>query len=243
MPSGWRMIVAASDPAARHALVESLNRLDEFVVAEVGTAAEVSVALERQQFDALILDVALPDMDGRELCRTLRYQGFSAPILVLIDLDNEADIVLALDAGANDCVTKPAQMGVFLARLRAHLRQYSESDDLGLRLQHHTFRPRLKLLIDAESGKKIQLTDKETALLKYLYRARNSFASRRRLLSAIWDYNSGVETHTVETHVWRLRQKLERDPKNPSILVTEGDGYRLCVKPGRRFAGAGGPRS
>lgn len=238
MPVGWRVIIADGDPAARSALVGPLSRLDEFSVAEAGTAAEVLAAIERGPFDVIILDIALPDLDGCQLCRTLRQRGVNAPILTMTNRDDEADVVLALDSGANDCIVKPPHVGVFLARLRAHLRQYAQSDQLGLPLQHYVFRPSAKLLVDTTQRKEIPLTDRETALLKYLYRARNSAASRDQLLTAVWGYNCGTETHTVETHVWRLRKKLEQDPKNARILISEAGGYRLCIDsyPGTWFA-------
>lgn len=229
MSGRWKVIVADSDPAARRALVGPLSRLSDFAVDEARSATEVFSAVERNPFDVIILDVDLPDLDGRELCRTLRQRGISAPILTMIDSDNEADVVLALDSGANDCIVKPPHIGVFLARMRAHLRQYAQSDQLGLPIQHYIFRPNTKLLIDTVRRKKITLTERETALLKYLYRAQNSGASRDQLLAAVWGYNCDAETHTVETHVWRLRRKLEQDPRNARILISEAGGYRLCT--------------
>ncbi len=141
--------------------------------------------------------------------------------------EGEADTILGLDAGANDYVTKPFRIAVLLARIRAHLRQHEQSEDATFAIGHYTFRPAAKLLLDP-SGSKIRLTEKETAILKYLYRAGDRIVTRDVLLSEVWGYNSGVTTHTLETHIYRLRQKIERDPSHAELLVTEAGGYKLA---------------
>ena len=95
-----------------------------------------------------------------------------------------------------------------------------------LRIGPYEFRPSAKLLLD-DRGRKVRLTEKETSILKYLYRAGAKAVSREELLTEVWGYNAGVTTHTLETHVYRLRQKVEPDPANASILLTEAGGYRL----------------
>jgi DNA-binding response OmpR family regulator len=145
---------------------------------------------------------------------------------MLTGADTEADTILGLDAGANDYVTKPFRFGVLLARIRAHLRNHEQSEDAVFRIGPYSFRPSAKLLLD-EAEKKIRLTEKETNILKYLYRAGQRVVGRELLLAEVWGYNSGVTTHTLETHIYRLRQKIEKDPSNAEILVTEAGGYRL----------------
>ena len=141
-------------------------------------------------------------------------------------LDSDADMILGLDAGANDYVTKPFKFAVLLARIRAQLRQHEQSEDAVFTVGQYTFRPSQKLLTE-EDGNKVRLTEKETAIMKYLYRAEQKVISRDELLEQVWGYNSGVTTHTLETHIYRLRQKIERDPSNARLLVTEGGGYKL----------------
>jgi DNA-binding response OmpR family regulator len=157
----------------------------------------------------------------------MRSAGVSAPIVMLTAADSEADTVTGLDAGANDYVTKPFRLSVLLARLRAHLRQSEHSDDAVLTIGPYTFQPGAKLMIDGGARKKVRLTEKETAILKYLYRAGDRVIGRDTLLGEVWGYNAGVTTHTLETHVYRLRQKIERDPAHAEILLTEPGGYRL----------------
>jgi DNA-binding response OmpR family regulator len=166
-------------------------------------------------------------MDGREVCRLLRRAGVGAPIIMLTGADTDSDTILGLDSGANDYITKPFRMGVLLARLRAQLRQHEQSEDAVFNIGPYSFRPSTKLLVDAANKKKIRLTEKETAILKYLYRAGARTIGRDTLLGEVWGYNAGVTTHTLETHVYRLRQKIERDPSQAEILVTEPGGYRL----------------
>jgi len=147
--------------------------------------------------------------------------------VMLTAAGSESDTVLGLDAGANDYVTKPFRLHELLARLRAHLRQSEHSDDAVLRIGPYTFQPGAKLMVDGSGRKKVRLTEKETAILKYLYRAGDRVIGRDTLLGEVWGYNAGVTTHTLETHVYRLRQKIERDPAHAEILVTEPGGYRL----------------
>ena len=174
----------------------------------------------------MILDVGLPDMDGREVCSLMRKAGVKCPIVLLTAADTEADTILGLNAGANDYVTKPFRFGVLLARIRAHLRSHEQSEDAVFRIGTYTFRPSAKLLIDDDDSK-VRLTEKETSILKYLYRAGERVVGRDVLLHEVWGYNSGVTTHTLETHIYRLRQKIEKDPSNAQLLVTESGGYKL----------------
>jgi DNA-binding response OmpR family regulator len=227
MTLGRKILIIDDDLALRHSLAEQLQLHEEFAASEAGNAAEALDATKGQYFDAILLDVGLPDMDGRELCRVMRRTGVRAPILMLTGADGEADTILGLDSGANDYITKPFRLNVLLARLRAQLRQHEASEDAVFAIGPYTFRPSAKTLIDDGKRRKVRLTEKETAILKYLYRAGKKTIGRAILLNEVWGYNSGVTTHTLETHVYRLRQKIERDPAKAEILVTEPGGYRL----------------
>jgi len=227
MMAGRRILIVDDDGALRQSLVEQLELNEEFVCIECGTAAQVLEMVASSRFDTIVLDVGLPDMDGRELCRLLRRSGVQVPIVMLTGADSEPDTVLGLEAGADDYVTKPFRLSVLLARLRAHLRQSDHSDAAVFMIGPYTFRPGVKLLTDQSGRKKVRLTEKETAILKYLYRAGDRAIARDTLLGEVWGYNAGVTTHTLETHVYRLRQKIERDPARAEILVTEPGGYRL----------------
>ena len=226
MSSARKILIVDDDDELRESLKEQLALYDEF---ELATAPNAAKGLEQAKighFDLLILDVGLPDMDGRELCKQMRKAGFKSPILMLTGNASDADMILGLDAGANDYVTKPFKFAVLLARIRAQLRQHEQSEDAVFTIGRYTFKPASKLLVD-ENGGKTRLTEKETSILKYLYRAGEKVVSREVLLHEVWGYNAGVTTHTLETHIYRLRQKIEKDPSSAELLVTEAGGYKL----------------
>ncbi|HUN46193.1 MAG TPA: response regulator transcription factor [Stellaceae bacterium] len=227
MVGGRKILIVDDDEALRHSLAEQLELHQEFQVAQVETANQALEQVKQQYFDAILLDVGLPDMDGRELCRLMRRSNIRTPILMLTGADSDADTILGLDSGANDYIPKPFRLNVLLARLRAQLRQHEQSEDAIFTIGPYTFRPSTKLLLDQSGRKKIRLTEKETSILKYLFRAGDRTVGRDALLNEVWGYNAGVTTHTLETHVYRLRQKIERDPARAEILVTEPGGYRL----------------
>jgi len=220
------ILLVDDDNDLRETLVEQLSLYEEFSTLEETTAGKGIQAARANQIDLLIMDVGLPDMDGREAVKLLRKSGFKAPIIMLTGHDTDSDTILGLEAGANDYVTKPFRFAVLLARIRAQLRQHESSEDATFTVGPYTFKPGQKLLT-MENGQKIRLTEKEAAIIRYLYRADQKVVTRDVLLEEVWGYNSGVTTHTLETHVYRLRQKIERDPSNAEILVTENGGYKI----------------
>jgi len=223
-----KILLVDDDDDLREALSEQLVMTEDFDVFEAATGAQGMARAKEALYDLVILDVGLPDTDGRELCRLMRKQGVKCPILMLTGHDSDADTILGLDAGANDYVTKPFRFPVLLARIRAQLRQHEQSEDAVFQLGPYTFKPAMKIL-ETEDAKKIRLTEKETNILKYLYRAQDGVVAREVLLHEVWGYNAGVTTHTLETHIYRLRQKIEPDPANVRLLVTESGGYRLVA--------------
>ena len=225
--TGKRIFLVDDDADLRSALAEQLQLHEEFQTVEAETAAKALELVKTDYFDAIILDVGLPDMDGREVCRLMRRAGVKCPIVMLTGHDTDSDTILGLDAGANDYVTKPFKFPVLLARIRAQLRTHEQSEDAVFQLGPYTFKPAQKMLVD-EKDKKIRLTEKETNILKYLYRSTTGVVARDVLLHEVWGYNAGVTTHTLETHIYRLRQKIERDPAAAEILLTERGGYRLA---------------
>jgi len=223
-----KILLVDDDDDLREALSEQLVMTEDFDVFEAGTGQDGMEKAKQAHYDLIILDVGLPDTDGRELCRRMRKQGIKTPILMLTGHDTDSDTILGLDAGANDYITKPFKFPVLLARIRAQLRQHEQSEDAVFQMGPYVFKPAMKLLLD-DKEKKIRLTEKETNILKFLYRAGQTVVARDVLLHEVWGYNAGVTTHTLETHIYRLRQKIEPDPSNARLLVTESGGYKLAV--------------
>jgi DNA-binding response OmpR family regulator len=220
-----KILIAEDDDELRTALAEQLALHEEFMPAQAETAARALARSRADLPDLVIMDVGLPDMDGREAVKIMRKDGFKNPIIMLTGHASDADAVLGLESGANDYVSKPFRFAVLLARIRAHLRQHEASDDAMFQIGPYTFRPSSKHLVNGK-GSKLRLTEKETAILKFLYRA-GQVVTRDVLLREVWGYNANVTTHTLETHIYRLRQKIETDPTNSQLLVTEAGGYKL----------------
>ena len=228
MPNRRPILIVEDDETLRGILVEYLDDAKEFVLSTAASIDEADKLLadESVHFDAVILDIGLPDGDGRDYCARLRRAGHNMPVIMLTGANEETDVVRGLDSGASDYVAKPFRASELLARLHAQLRIFDRSEEVVFPVGPYTFRPAKKLLHDPAKNRRIRLTDKETAVLKYLYRS-DSAVNRQILMHEVWGYNASVTTHTLETHIYRLRQKIEADPANPALLVTEGGGYRL----------------
>jgi DNA-binding response OmpR family regulator len=220
------ILIIDDDADLRDLLIEQLGLHDLFVAEGAATAREGVEIARNLRPDVILLDLDLPDLNGIETCAQLRAAGVTCPVIMLTAAAGEAETIQGLEAGASDYITKPFRFNVLLARVRAQLRSHEQSEDAVFKVGPYEFRPARKVLIDSH-GKKLRLTDKETNILKYLYRAGAKPAAREELLAEVWGYNTGVTTHTLETHVYRLRQKIEADPANAKLLVTESGGYRL----------------
>lgn len=229
MSAARPILIVEDDDAVRQMLVEHVAASGGFHSIEASTLSEATRYLDAadSRFDTVILDINLPDGDGRDFCAKLRKQGHKMPIIMLTGASDEADVVQGLDSGANDYVSKPFRASELLARLNAQLRTFDSSEDAVFTIGPYTFRPAAKLLVRTDKNQKIRLTGKEVSILKYLYRAGDRVTSRQVLLNEVWGYNAGVTTHTLETHIYRLRQKIEVDPSDFAILVTVPGGYKL----------------
>lgn len=226
MTTTKKILIVDDDDTLRETLKDQFSLHEEYIVTDVANATAGVKAVKADHADIVILDVNLPDMDGREACKLMRRNGYKGPVIMLTGQSSDSDTILGLDSGANDYITKPFRFGVLLARIRAHLRQHEHSEDAIFKVGPYTFKPASKLLV-RDDNKKVRLTEKETAIIKFLYRSGEQIVGRDVLLHDVWGYNAGVSTHTLETHIYRLRQKIERDPSQAEILVTEGGGYKL----------------
>jgi DNA-binding response OmpR family regulator len=226
MATKRKILIVEDDHDLRTELAEQLDLHEEFEASQAGSAQPAVAHVRGEHVDLVLIDVGLPDMDGREAVKLMRRDGYRGPVIMLTGQDSDSDTILGLEAGANDYVAKPVRFAVLLARIRAQLRSHEASEDAIFTIGPYTFKPGGKVLV-TDKNAKIRLTEKETAILRFLYRAGSSVVGRETLLQEVWGYNSGVTTHTLETHVYRLRQKIEADPSNARLLVTEAGGYKL----------------
>jgi DNA-binding response OmpR family regulator len=224
MAATRRVLLVDDDEMLRTSLAEQLAAGGAYAPVEAGTIAEGKVKAQEGLYEFMVLDVGLPDGDGRVLCRELRDAGITCPIIMLTAADSDADTIEGLKSGANDYISKPFRFAVLMARVDAHLRSHEMSEEAVYRIGPYTFRPSAKML--TEGAKRIRLTEKETNILKFLHRT-GVTVSRETLLHEVWGYNPAVTTHTLETHIYRLRQKIEKDPAHAQILMTDSGGYRL----------------
>lgn len=223
------ILIVEDDAVLRATMAEQILSTGEFAADEAESAAEAETKLadSNVRYDAVLLDVGLPDADGRDFCAKLRRDGRHMPVIMVTGADGEQDMVRGLDSGANDYLAKPFRLPELMARVRAQLRAFDDSSNATFMIGDYIFRPSARLIQDPVRNRKLHLTDKETNILRFLHRARGEAVSRQVLLNEVWGYSSAANTHTLETHIYRLRQKLEADPSRPKLLVTMTGGYRL----------------
>ena len=222
-----RLLVVDDDAFLRTKLCQQLVSEGFNEVFEASTLFELFEKLPDVDPHLILLDVCLPDGNGMEICRKLRECGFDKPIVMLTGPNLEGDIVAGLEAGANDCVVKPIRVGELLARVRLQLSQHETSDKEKYSIFSLSFFPTNKLLKSVENGKRVVLTEKEAKILKYLCGKYPTGVTKEELLTEVWEFQVGLSTHTVETHIYRLRQKIRRICKKPVILTTQ-TGYSLA---------------
>ena len=225
-----RLLIVDDDALLRTTLRQQLVGEGFNEVFEASTLVEVSKKLPDANPDLILLNVCHPDGNGVEICRKLRERGFIKPIIMLAGQNAENHIVAGFEAGANDYIVKPMRMDELLARIRSQLCQHKATDTASFSISGISFVPANKLLKSADDTKKVILTEKEATILKYLYRANPVGVTKEELLTEVWGLQTGLSTHTVETHIYRLRQKIRRICKKPVILTTQ-EGYSLASVP------------
>jgi DNA-binding response OmpR family regulator len=221
-----RILLVDDDQELAANLAEQLERTGDFAPVIAHSATDALAKTAKERFEAILLDLNLPDLDGRDLCRLLRRNGIRVPILMLTAAASDADAILSLNSGADDYVSKPFSFPVLAARLRAQLRKLASSDSASFAVGTLTFRAGARQLV-ARDGRRVGLTRMETEILKQLCRSRGQVVAREDLLRAIWGEEGLAKQHSLETHVYRLRQKIETESEAQRTLVTEGKGYRL----------------
>jgi DNA-binding response OmpR family regulator len=206
-----RILLAESDDVLRASLAEQLQREGYDVVA--AKSSDEAHAAAREPLSFAIIGLA----DGMRIAAGLREHGLGCPVLLLTDGDA---------ATAQDALPRPFRFSTLMSRLHALSTHHAAANDVVVRIGPYTFHPSAKLL--QAGGRKVRLTEKETNILKFLHASAGT-VPRDILLHEVWGYGPAVATHTLETHIYRLRKKIEQDPSKAQILLTEGGGYRLSA--------------
>jgi DNA-binding response OmpR family regulator len=234
MPANQSILIVEDDAVLREALAENLASEHGFSVSTAATLNEANGTINAgdARIDAVILDVGMPDGDGRDYCAMLRRQGHKMPVIMLTGSRTEADVVRGLESGANDYIRKPFRANELLARIRAQLREFDNSEEAVFSIGPYQFQPAKRLLHDPVKNRRIRLTDKEAEILKFLRRSGGRAVDRETLVREVLGRNPSETSHTLEMHIYRLRQKLEPNARPPTLLVTERGGYRLNLPAG-----------
>ena len=221
-----RLLIVDGDVYLRTSLRQQFAAEGFYNIFDVGSVSELNAAFKDANPDLILLDIQMPDGNGVDICRRLRSNGYTKPIVMLIAKNAESDIIEGLEAGANDYVIKPLRMGDLLARIHTQLRHYKAADDVEFELANLNFIPAKKMLHKTGCERMQALTEKETTILQVLHRAFPEPATKDELLNQVWGMRDGLTTHTLETHIYRLRKKIRRLTRAP-IVVTTQNGYRL----------------
>jgi DNA-binding response OmpR family regulator len=224
------ILIVENNDEFREVLAGQLAATGEYRIIVAASLSDATQLLDADdaRFDVIILDINLPDGDGCDFCARRRQSGCKVPIIMLTGASSETDVVRGLEAGANDYIVKSLRSNELIARIRAQVRLFDNSIDAIFTIGSFTFRPGEKLLLQPEKNQRILLTAKEVGILKFLCKTSDRTATRQTLLDNVWGYNSDVSTHTLEAHIYRLRQKIEVDPKDCQLLVTVPGGYQLA---------------
>jgi DNA-binding response OmpR family regulator len=223
------VLVVEDDPAILRGLQLSLRTARYDVVTASDGETGYRLARDKKP-DLVILDLMLPNMGGYEICRKLRAEGFSAPILMLTARNEESDRVLGLDLGADDYITKPFSVKELTARVRAHLRRTQNAEAPPDELRFDDVEVDFRRYEVRKGGKPVELTRKEFGVLRLLAARAGEVVKRDDLLTQVWGYESFSGTRTVDNHIASLRAKLEVTPAEPCRFITvHGIGYKLTI--------------
>jgi len=207
---------------------EQLVRSEEFKPICVDKVAQILNLITINYFDVIIISIAGDDINGKAISQKIRETSVITPIIFLVEKEFNQKAISSEDLGTIDFIIKPLRISELITHVRGLIRKHENLDAGAIFIGQYAFQPSNKILITKDHKNSISLTEKETLILKYLYGMGNQKVSRSHLLEIVWGYNTDVTTHTLETHIYRLRQKIEKDPSCATILVTVPGGYSLC---------------
>ncbi|MDC0580668.1 response regulator transcription factor [Amylibacter sp.] len=224
MSSSTKILLVNSDRDLSDALIYQLSLNNKYQIIETDED-NVFTQINNNSFNIVIINSQPSKLNGHSLTKKLRTGGFKNPIIMLITQSDASNVDNKLTIEANEHIIKPFKYPALLKSIESQLRQFGKSEDTQHNIGSYVFKPNSKVL--ESKNKSIRLTEKENDILKFLYQNLETIVSREILLHEVWGYNSKVTTHTLETHIYRLRQKIEIDPANACFLITETGGYRL----------------
>lgn len=217
--SGRRILIYSTDEINQNAFIEQFSSCPNISNSEVINNIDDLLLKARQDlFDAAVID------EDRDVCELLRTNKFIRPIILVGSFPKEE---IEDNTNIDDFIEKPIKINNFLSRLYRSICRYESADEKGFIIANYIFKPLTKSIENKTTGEEIRLTEKETEILSYLYRAKGEIIDKDELLKEIWAYNTDISTHTLETHIYRLRQKIDTNEKKP-IIISEDGGYRLC---------------
>jgi len=230
------VLIVSNSEELRLWLREQFRLIEEFITVETDSFKEGLNVARTGGCVAILIDGQVPEVGGYEFCRILRSDHIYMPIVILSETYSEADAILSLETGATDYLAKPFSFRLLVAILRARLRERTflekSPEETIVDIGPYQFWPMDRLIRHRTTHRVLRLTTRETDILRHLYRSGDMPITRERLLREVWGEEARVSCHTVETHIYRLRRKIERDPANPEILVTVAGAYRLVTEPG-----------
>jgi DNA-binding response OmpR family regulator len=224
MSSSTKILLVNSDKDLSEALIYQLSLNGMYQIIESGEN-NIFTQINNNSFNIVIINSQPSKLNGHNVAKKLRTRGYKSPIIMLITHSDASNVDNNLSIGASEYIAKPFKYPALLKSVELQLRQFGKTEDTQHNIGSYVFKPNSKVL--ESKNKSIRLTEKENDILKFLYQNLKTTVSREILLHEVWGYNSKVSTHTLETHIYRLRQKIEIDPANACFLITEPGGYRL----------------
>jgi len=221
-----KILLINNDKDLGEALAFQLPLSEKYQIIETSDETRALTQINNNFCDLVIINSQSSALKECNLTKSLRLDGYKKPIIMLINRNSNLDIPDDQSHKADEYIVKPFRYPVLLKSIETQLHKFKKSENTQYNIGNYVFKPNSKIL-ESNENRSIRLTEKENNILKFLYKNLGNFISREILLHEVWGYNSTVTTHTLETHIYRLRQKIEDDPSNACFLITEPGGYKL----------------
>ena len=229
MNPSTKILLINNDKDLGEALVFQLTLVEKYQIIETNDETSALAQINNNFCELVIINSQSSALNGYNLTKSLRLAGFKKPIIMLINQNNNLDIADDQNRKADEYINKPFRYPVLLKSIETQLHKFKKSENTKYSIGNYIFKPNSKIL-ESKEGRSIRLTEKENNILNFLYKNLGNVINRETLLHEVWGYNSKVTTHTLETHIYRLRQKIEDDPSKAYFLITKPGGYKLRHK-------------